>query len=207
MKRFIPVAIVAVLVVAGVAVSVSVGGGSPSDGQSSYLQLTPGDEGFAEFPNEFVDFAIYWVGEEFAGHKLRHIIRNEFSGENVLRPENGVSFLYGTCEIVGEGGCPPPIQIITEPRCFVPPELVGNGVRPVGIETVRGDADAIEVGGGTRLWTGDVTVKVYTAPGLMEATIAALTSPNGLGVSAGEDMPPPVDDCPPYHTPDVSELN
>ncbi len=193
MTRILPLLIAGALVATAVAVLVAteIRDGSQRLPDSSYLQLTPGDAEFSEFPNEFADFPIYWVGDEFGGHNLRYVIRHIFSGENVIEPENSVSFIYGTCEIVGEGGCSPPLQVIIEPYCYVPPELVGNGTRPSGIEKMRGGADAIEVGGGVRLWTGDVTIKVYTAPGLMEETIAALTSPNGLGVSAGEDMPQP----------------
>ena len=200
MSRVVPVLITAALVALAVAVLVStslVGESSRPNVQNDYTKLTRGDEGFGEFPNEFAEFPLYWVGEEFAGHELRNIIRHVFSGETVLSPENSVTFIYGTCVIEPgpdgriDGGCAPPVQVIVEPYCYTPPELVGNGTRPSGIEKMRGGADAIEVGGGTRLWTGDVTVKVYAPLELEDEVIAALTSPNGLGVTTGEDMPPP----------------
>lgn len=204
MHRFL--LLIAVSVLAGLLAACS----SPNreDSSRTYLRLEPGDGQFAAFPSEFDEFAIYWVGEAFGGHELRRIIREITPAQDILRGDNAVRFIYGTCEIVGEGGCPPPLQIIIQPYCVVPPELVGNGARPSGMETRRGGAESVVAGGGIRLWTGDVTIKVYaTGSSLMEATIAALTSPNGLGVSAGEDMLPPSAECPPYETPDVTKLN
>ncbi len=208
MLRHLLFTCVAVIVVLAAACASS----SESDSGSSSFKLELGDSDFEAFPSEFDEFAIYWVGEEFGGHSLRKIIR-QISLDSGLRDQNSVTFLYGTCVIEPEpdgridGGCPPPLQIIVQPYCVVPPELVGNGTRPSGIEKIRGGADAVGSGGDIRLWTGDVTVKVYAPLELEDEVIDALTSPNGLGVGAGEDMPPPAAECPPYETPDLDKLN
>ncbi len=173
---------------------------------SAYLRLAPGDPGFEEFLAEFSDFALYWVGEEFSGLALRDIIRHVFSPGDGGLTQNSVSFLYGSCVIepnedgMIDGGCPPPLQIIISPYCLVPPELIGHGARPDGIEKVRGDADAMTVGGGLRIWTGDVTIKIYaSSPQLLQAATAALVSPNGLGaMTADSPLPAPDPDCSGY---------
>jgi len=173
---------------------------------SEYLRLAPGDAEFARFPSEFSDFPIYWVGEKFGGYSLRDIIRDVFSPEDGSPTGNSVSFIYGSCVIepdadgVIDGGCPPPLQIIVQPYCLVPPELIGHGARPAGTEKVRGGADAVTVGGGLRIWTGDVTVKIYaSSPQLLEDATAAIVSPNGLGVtSVGSPLPAPNPDCSGY---------
>ena len=195
--------VLSVTCIAGLVVLAAACASKESGSGNSNFKLQPGDSDFEAFPSEFDEFPIYWVGEEFGGHELRKIIR-QVSLDSGLRDQNSVTFLYGTCVIEPgpdgriDGGCPPPLQIIVQPYCIVPPELVGNGTRPSGIEKIRGGADAVGSGGDIRLWTGDVTVKVYAPLELEDEVIDALTSPNGLGVAAGEDMPPPADhDCPP----------
>jgi hypothetical protein len=51
---------------------------------------------------------LYWVGDEFEGFELTHV------------GTGGVAsvFVYGTCEITGDHGCPPPLQIQIFPLCF-----------------------------------------------------------------------------------------
>lgn len=199
--------------VGGFLLATNVLGGDPPQAQlpipvdsppSEYTRLTPGDAEFAVFPVQFKDFPIYWVGEEFAGHPLRFIIRQVFSptGDNLA--ENEVSFIYGSCgaEHHIDGGCAPPLQIQVSPYCLIPPELVGNGTFPTDLVKVRGGADAVTAGGGLRLWTGAVTIKVYASSDeLLEDATAALVSPNGLGVStAGALLPAPDRDCSGYRT-------
>lgn len=171
---------------------------------SEYRTITPGDAEFSQFPSEFADFPLYWVGEEFGGHSLRFIIRQVFSPEDGSLTQNRVKFLYGNCgaDKLTDGGCPPPLQIYVEPYCLVPPEFVGEGTRPTGIEKVRGGADALTVGGGLRIWTGDVTIKIYASSAqLLRDATAALVSPNGLGpTGAGSELPAPDPDCSGYKT-------
>ncbi len=173
---------------------------------SEYLRLAPGDSGFEEFLAEFSDFALYWVGEEFGGHALRHVNWQVVSPADGGVAQNNVSFLYGSCVIepdadgMIDGGCPFPLQIIISPYCLVPPELIGHGARPDGIEKVRGGADALRSRGAIRIWTGDITIKIYaSSPQLLEDAIVAMVSPNGLGVtSAGSPLPAPDPDCSGY---------
>ena len=186
------------------------GGGSPGlqipvpvdPSPTEYVKLTPGDAEFNQFPSEFTDFPIYWVGQEFGGHALRFIIRHIFSPEAGSPTQNSVRFLYDSCgaEKLTDGGCPPPLQIIIQPYCLVPPELLGEGARPAGIEKVRGGADALISGGGLRIWTGDATIQIYASSAqLLEDATAALVSSNGLGpVGAGSALPAPDPDCSGY---------
>jgi len=167
---------------------------------SEYVHMRPGDAEFDSFLSEFTDFPLYWLGDEFQGYPLESIVRHVFSPD-LGKHEDAVSLLYGSCELPeGEGGCAPPVQVIIAPYCMVPPELVGNGTRPVGVEPVRGGAEAVMVGGGLRIWTGPATVKIYGASqALVDGAVAALVSPNGLGPTRfTDDLPPPDRDCSDY---------
>jgi hypothetical protein len=70
---------------------------------------------------EFRDFPVYWIGEEFQGHRLDRIIRYVSSPDSTV-PENKIILLYGSCTPVGEGGCPVPLQIQVTPYCYKRPE-------------------------------------------------------------------------------------
>lgn len=212
--RFAVILAAAAALVGGFLLATSVFGGSPpaspgsefplpiNPSPSEYLKLTPGDPGFDSFPSGFADFPIYWVGQEFGGYPLRFIIRSVFSPQDGSPSENKVAFLYGSCgaEKLTDGGCPPPLQIIIQPYCLVPPELVGHGSRPANMEKVRGAADAVSAGGGRRIWTGDVTIKIYASSvQLLEDATAAFVSPNGMGpASVGATLPAPAPDCSGY---------
>ena len=212
-SRIVLVLAAAAALVGGFVLATSVFGGGDSPGvlqipvpvdprPSESLRLLPGDAEFEAFPFEFADFPIYWVGEEFGGHSLRNILRQIVSPEDGLVAQDTVKFLYGNCgaEKLTDGGCPFPLAITIQPYCIVPPELIGDGTRPINIEKVRGGADALMVGGGLRLWTGDVTVKIYaSSPQLLEDATTALASPNGLGpAGVGDALPAPERDCSAY---------
>lgn len=193
------------------ATSVFGGGDTPGDlefpraidpSPEQYLDLRPGDPGFGEFASEFADFPVYWVGEEFQGHPLRHIVRSVFSPQDGSPTENKVAFIYGACTTGGEGGCAPPLQIIIEPYCLVPPSLIDPSRVASGPSKVRGGAEAVAVGGGLRIWTGDVTIKIYAATQqLMDDATAAFVSANGMGpAAAGAVLPEPNTDCSAYET-------
>lgn len=70
----------------------------------------------------------FWLGEEFAGLELAEVL---------VPPEGAgtsTSFIYGTCEPVGDGGCAPPLEIQTWGACsrLPPPNRVD------GLERIRG---------------------------------------------------------------------
>lgn len=169
---------------------------------SDYQDLRPGDSGFDEFPTAFTDFPLYWVGEEFQGHPLRHIIRNVFSPQDGSPTENKVAFIYGSCTSKSERACLPPLEIIIEPYCLRPPSLLDASRLASSPTKVRGDAEAVMVGGGLRIWAGRVTIKIYAAtPQLMEDTTAAFVSANGMGPAGiGSALPAPDTDCSGYET-------
>ena len=170
---------------------------------SEHRKIAPGDAEFAEFLSGFSDFPIYWVGEEFGGHSLRNITRQVFSPGSGKPAQNSVKFLYGDCQAENpttDGGCPFPLEIVISPYCLFPPELIGNGTKPPDMVTVRGAAVAVMSRGAIRIWTGDVTIKIYaSSPQLLEDATAAMVSPNGLGATrTGSPLPAPDPDCSGY---------
>ena len=224
MKRFIPVAIVAALIAAGVVLSLTVGGGGGNQAQSStaivdpptelefkrpidpppsvYKELKPGDAEFDRFPADFSDFPLYWLGDEFQGHSLRYIIRDVLSPQSGMWTENSVRFLYGSCaaEEIADGGCPPPLQIIAEPYCLKPPSMMPN--QASGTAKFRGGAESMTSPNALRVWTGGVAIKIYAStPELLDAATAGFYSSNGLGpAGAGDTLPAPDRDCSDYET-------
>jgi hypothetical protein len=168
-------------------------------GAPQHVKLSPGDDGFDTFARDFDEFPIYWLGPEFGGHSLRYVIRHVSSPE-ASPSENIVSFLYGTCEMPAEGGCPPPVQVITEPYCLVPPSLISQAPGGSALSHLRGNATSMEVGGGLRIWAGDASVKLYASDRqLLNEAAASIRSPNGLGpAGVGDDLPAPHTDCSDY---------
>ena len=62
----------------------------------------------------------FWVGNEFRGLELTEVlVPREGAGSST-------SFIYGTCEPAGEGGCAPPLEIQTWGVCsrLPPPKRV-----------------------------------------------------------------------------------
>lgn len=170
---------------------------------SEYKELKPGDADFGRFPADFSDFPLYWLGDEFQGHSLRHIIRDVLSPQSGLWTQNSVRFLYGSCapEEIADGGCPPPLQMIVEPYCLKPPSRMLSS-QASGIGKLRGGAETMTIGGGLRVWTGEATIKIYAAtPDLLDAAAASFYSSNALGpAGAGDTLPAPNRDCSDYET-------
>lgn len=176
----------------------------PKDpGPSANFTLRPEDPAFADFVTDFAEFPIYWAGNEIAGLPLDFVVRNVFSPADGSPPENSISFFYGDCvfeESPAEGACSRPLIIVVRPYCLIPPEMITRDAAIAGTTKVRGGADALSVGGGVRIWTGDATVKIYASSlELSDAVTAALVSPNALGtVRASDDLPAPNRDCSGY---------
>jgi hypothetical protein len=63
----------------------------------------------------FATFPLYYPGDAVGGIKLEAIIRSPFTSP---RPHTRVTFLYGTCETRGEGGCTPPLYVLLWNECF-----------------------------------------------------------------------------------------
>ncbi len=116
-----------------------------------------------EDAKQFREFPLYWLGESYEGLPLTKIIRYRYDPEPpipAIQAENIVLFIYGSCNPGPEGGCPPPLSIRVEPYCMNPPEGFAPAVRGGPFE-VRG-ALAEQVSGDIRIWTGDVSVAIFT---------------------------------------------
>lgn len=123
------------------------GGGSAQPARAGELRWT------VEDAKQFKEFPLYWLGESYEGLPLTKIIRYRYD-------ENIVLFIYGSCTPGPESGCPPPLSIRVEPYCMKPPERIAPAVRGTPFQ-VRG-APAEQISGDLRIWTGEVSVKIFT---------------------------------------------
>lgn len=161
-----------------------------------------------ETVRDFDQFALYGLGEQFAGHQLNAITRRHYAprlrGE--LRPPgevNFVGFKYGDCTPSGDSGCAAPIEVQVWPACErnLSSYSLGPGLGPLPHErfTVRGvPAAQFEMDGRVELYTGAVTVVIFAAPPVARdaAEAVRLENPEGLGtapIPAGSPLPPPVE--------------
>lgn len=148
----------------------------------------------------FERFNVLWLGEEFQGLALKRVVR--VGAPSIVVPEDSITFFYGDCKVVGAGGaeggvCNYPLQVKVHPICYRRPEVVADEARQSVVTKVRGNADAQSGGGDLRIWTGDVTVKIYGDTGELEwAAADALVSANGMGArTAAEALPEPELGC------------
>ncbi len=123
------------------------GGGSAPPARAGELRWT------VEDAKHFKEFPLYWLGESYEGLPLTKIIRYRYD-------ENIVLFIYGSCTPGPDSGCAPPLSIRVEPYCMKPPERISPAVRGTPFE-VRG-AVAEQISGDLRIWSGEVSVKVFT---------------------------------------------
>ncbi len=119
----------------------------------------------------FDEFALYWLGETFEGQSLTDVARYEYDGSQGGAPENMVSFGYGDCTPVSEGGCPLPFDVRTDPYCDKPP---GFAVTERGPDVDIRGALGRRVAEHFQVWTGDVTVSVFSDAGQEDAFRVAL---------------------------------
>lgn len=118
-----------------------------------------------EDARQFDEFSLYWLGDSYEGLPLTKIIRYRYDPEPPIPPMeagNSVTFIYGTCEPPPDGGCAPPLSIVVEPYCMKPPERVAPAVRGTPFQ-VRG-ALAEQIGDHLRIWTGDISISIFTEP-------------------------------------------
>jgi hypothetical protein len=139
---------------------------------------------------EFRKFALYYVGDSFQGHRLRHDRSNDASE----RSGRSVSFLYGDCQAHGDAGCALPLEIETYAACarnrnsYSGPDSAPS--RRLRIRkapaAVYGEHDLLE------LYTGNVTVVIHADGDLsvMRAAADALRSVDGR-VGPHDPLPPP----------------
>ena len=138
----------------------------------------------------FDEFPLYWLGKIFEGQSLTDITRYEYDGSQGGAQENMVSFGYGTCTPVGDGGCQLPFDIRVDPFCDSPPGLAVTERGPA--VDVRG-ALGRRVGEHFQVWTGDVAVSVFSDAGEEDALRVALQlrPVSDDGAEELELLPPP----------------
>jgi len=134
-----------------------------------------------ETAREFNAYPLYWAGERFEKLDVSYV---SLGGE-------AVGFTYGTCEITGDHGCAPPLQIQIFPLCFHLDVAAANRVwtrrqirgAPVGV------FDAAPV-----MFTQQTQLKVYGSdPGMALRALRALRSLNDVPPQIGPvgSIPPP----------------
>jgi hypothetical protein len=109
------------------------------------------------------NFPVYWLGRAFQGMQLSEAIHD---------PSDAWSVQYGNCLEGGEGGCVPPLRVVTSPdNSFLP-----GGQAPARETRVRGVRAVLAQGGRTvALATGTVVIDIY-ATDARTALAAALTA-------------------------------
>jgi hypothetical protein len=85
----------------------------------------------------------YFLGRSYSGIDLTFV------------EDDGSFFVYGTCEVQGESGCAPPIQVQNDPANL--PGAVRGCSR---LADIRG-VPAVSLGGGLVLFTKDVAVTIF----------------------------------------------
>ena len=118
-----------------------------------------------EDARQFNEFPLYWLGESYDGLPLTRIIRYRYDPEPpipAVTAEDSVAFIYGTCTPSPESGCAPPLQIIVEPYCTRPPEIIAPLANVGSSFDIRG-ATAQWVTDHLRIWTGDVSTTIFAA--------------------------------------------
>ncbi|CAN5147515.1 hypothetical protein BH09ACT13_BH09ACT13_16680 [soil metagenome] len=141
--------------------------------------------GDAEKAREFEAFPLYWAGERFE--------ELDVSYAELGSPAPAASFIYGTCEITGDHGCAPPLQIQIFPLCFHLDEAAAN--RAWTRRQIRGAPVGL-FDGAPVMFTRHTQIKVYRGqdsdPGMALRALRALRSLNAVPPRIG-----PVGSIPP----------
>lgn len=204
MRRIAAAMIIAIAFASGIVLALASRGNDQAERAEVAYPLTPPPQEYAQWsPDQvrsFNGFNALWLGETFQGLPLTRVFR--FAAPSNAVPEDSITFFYGDCVVVGaeggEGGvCNYPLQVMVRPICYRKPEAIADEARQSGVLRVRENADAQYIADGLRIWTGDVTVKIYGDTEDLERDAAdALVSANGMGVSnAAEALPKPVLGC------------
>jgi hypothetical protein len=157
---------------------------------------------------EFGEFPVYWLGEQFGANPLHAIHRRTGSDQSLApgRP-NYMSLKYGDCEPGGDGGCAASLEIQVWPACErnrsslqLVPDIDGSGPAQA-VPYPREDAEVRGVpaafyDNATRLelYTGEVTVVLFGRSRdqlLNAADMLEGASGTVVAVSATEELPAP----------------
>jgi hypothetical protein len=173
-------------------------GGSAAPNQTEAADEGLGEELTVEDAMAFDEFELFWLGEEFMGHRLRGIVHQEYDlGFTPLKSPyptevDSVTFLYGDCTPTPgpESSCTLPIAVHVDAYCTKPPHLL---LGPYA--TADGSLEPKEVSFGSRssgLWTEDVFISVNVSPDApsLATVVDALRSMDPDGRQPGEDFRP-----------------
>lgn len=145
---------------------------------------------------DFKDWPLWWLGESFDSLALTDVA--QFTAEKGLPTHNAVYFIYGTCTPPPGGeGCGPPLSVVVQPLCWVPPERIAGVKRDDPVD-FRGAKALWESGGTVRIWTGDSAILIGTSSERLQRATEALKPFGNVEVTLTDSkLPPPnFDSCP-----------
>lgn len=110
-------------------------------------------------------FPVYWLGGSFEGMAVSEVAQD---------PSGAYSVAYGNCLAGGEGGCVPPLRVVTSPdNSFLP-----GGAGPSSKTRIRGvQALLAQAGRTVVIATGAVVVDIYATSARTAAAAARTAVP------------------------------
>jgi hypothetical protein len=135
---------------------------------------------------EFDGFPVYNAGPSVDGFPLVAVLRRTDG------PTNYISFIYGTCQVTGDDGCAPPIEVQVWPACVRNPFLYDSS-GPANTKTVVRGVPAAVFEDGLRLeiQTGAATVVIFARDPSQVSLIARALRGVNVPVQAEEGLPAP----------------
>jgi hypothetical protein len=143
------------------------------------------------------DFQAYFLGKQFEKlpltRRLRRLDRRPAPQE--FRA-NYISFIYGTCELVGDAGCAPPIEVQNWPACERNPTTYrltprGDPVPHTDLSIRGAPAALFEEGTRLEIYTGRTTVVIFgNDPAQIRRAADVLQSVDGR-IKPRQKFPPP----------------
>jgi len=123
-------------------------------------------------------FPVYWLGRSFHGLAVSEARRD---------PSHAYTVQYGGCSEGGEGGCVPPLRLVTSPdNSFLP-----GGQAPERATRIRGVRALLAQGGRTVIIaTGPVVLDVYARNAATAAAAAATAVPINAVAWPHAPLPP-----------------
>jgi hypothetical protein len=144
---------------------------------------------------DFKGWPLWWLGESFDSLSLTAV--DQFTPESGSPSQNAVYFIYGTCiPRPDAGGCGPPLSVVVQPLCWVPPERI-TGVKRGDTFDFRG-AKALWVDDHLRIWTGDSTIAIFGSRDRILRAADAIVPLGNIPVTLTDSKLPPsnFESCP-----------
>lgn len=134
---------------------------------------------------QFREFPVAWLGEEFAGYKLTKTVHA------VGEAQDAVYLIYGDCEDEAdqpEPSCVPPLEIVTSAPGTVPDPDDERIMNAGELTSIRG-ATARTLSGSPFIWTGGVVITIHANGPFVDAALEGLRSANHSALSFDEVSP------------------